>query len=148
MTEPNLEIRRQFHSSTLVREIWSWERPNSQEMCFATFGPLKFIDNTVLLQNNVDSPRKIAGIRDDIPRKSHRDILVADQPVAVVPEVVLGVHASIVQQGVLASQDDLIPQNYLMAQINPSSPRTQTRSPGSVCCLASGTRPSGTRTTA
>ena len=45
---------------------------------------------------------------------------MADQPVPVVPKVVLSVHAPVIQQGVLASQDDLIPQNYLIYGLTPA----------------------------
>ena len=36
------------------------------------------------------------------------------EAVAVVPEVVLGVHGLVVEDGVLAPLDDLVPQNHLV----------------------------------
>ena len=78
------------------------------------------IGNTDLLWPNAHPPWHIAYSRDDIPGKSQRDVLVADKPVAVVPEVVLGVHAPVVQQSVLASQNDLIPQHYLVDGLIPA----------------------------
>ena len=38
-------------------------------------------------------PWQVSSIGDDIPGESHCYVLVADQPIAIVPEVVLGVHA-------------------------------------------------------
>ena len=36
------------------------------------------------------------------------------ETVAVVPEVVLGVHGPVVENGVLAALNDLVPQNHLI----------------------------------
>ena len=41
-------------------------------------------------------PGKIPSIGDDVPREGHGDVLVAHQPIPIVPEVILRVHAAIV----------------------------------------------------
>lgn len=58
--------------------------------------------------------RQQAGIGNDVPRQGQRHVLVALQTVAIVPEVVLGVHVLKVQIGVLAPEDDLVPQDDLV----------------------------------
>ena len=58
-------------------------------------------------------PWQISGIWNDIPWEGHGDVLVCDQTVAVVPEVVLGVHAAVVQQSVLPAKNDFVPQHNL-----------------------------------
>ena len=78
------------------------------------------IHDKVLLRSTAHPPWNIANIRDDTPGQSQCDVLVADKSVAVIPEVVFGVHAPVVQQSVLASQNDLVPQNYLMDGLSPA----------------------------
>ena len=39
------------------------------------------------------------------------------EPVAVVPEVVLGVHGPVVEDGVLPALDDLVPQHHLVDRV-------------------------------
>ena len=39
------------------------------------------------------TPWQVSSIGDDIPGESHCYVFVVDQPIAIVPEVVLGVHA-------------------------------------------------------
>ena len=54
-------------------------------------------------------PREISGVWNDIPGKSHGDILVVEQSVPIVPEIIFGVHRSVVQHSVLPPQDDFVP---------------------------------------
>ena len=54
-------------------------------------------------------PGEIARIGYNIPGERHGDILVAEQSIAVVPEIILGVHRSVVQQGILPPEDNFIP---------------------------------------
>jgi len=60
------------------------------------------------------------GVGDDVPREVERDVSVVLQPIAVVPEVVLGVHVLEVQHGVLAAQDDLVPEDHLVELVRGS----------------------------
>ena len=54
-------------------------------------------------------PRQIACIRNDVPRESHRDIFVIYQPIPIIPEIILGIHRSVIQQRILTTQDNFIP---------------------------------------
>ena len=56
-----------------------------------------------------DVPWEISRIWNDIPGESHGNILVVEQTIPVVPEIIFGVHRSIVQHCVLPPQDDFIP---------------------------------------
>ena len=82
-------------------------------------------------------PWQVSSIGDDIPGESHCYVFVVDQPVAIVPEVVLRVHAenginleilervdlkilprnlqvpAIVEHGIFAPENNLVPQNNL-----------------------------------
>ena len=37
-------------------------------------------------------PRKIAGVRNDVPGQGHCDILMVQQTITIVPEIIFGVH--------------------------------------------------------
>ena len=39
-------------------------------------------------------PGEISSIRDDVPGEGHGDVLVAHQPIPIVPEVIFRVHAA------------------------------------------------------
>jgi len=60
------------------------------------------------------NPWQVSSIGDDIPGESHCYVFVVDQPIAIVPEVVLGVHAAIVEHGIFAPENNLVPQNNLV----------------------------------
>ena len=38
-------------------------------------------------------PRKVPSVGYNVPGEGHGDVLVTDQPISIIPEVVLGVHA-------------------------------------------------------
>ena len=81
-------------------------------------------------------PWQVSSIGDDIPGESHCYVFVVDQPIAIVPEVVLGVHAenginleilervglkilqipAIVEHGIFAPENNLVPQNNLKSE--------------------------------
>ena len=111
-------------------------------------------------------PWQVSSIGDDIPGESHCYVFVVDQPIAIVPEVVLGVHAenginleilermglqilprnhqipAIVEHGIFAPENNLVPQNNLETLIYSLKICKTTRmdfkiQPGSVCCWAS-----------
>jgi len=60
------------------------------------------------------NPRQIACIRNDVPRECHRDIFVIYQPIPIIPEIILGIHRSVIQQRILTTQDNFIPQHHLI----------------------------------
>jgi len=59
-------------------------------------------------------PGKISSIWDDVPGEGHSDIFVANQPIPIVPEVILGVHTAIVKHSILTPKNNLVPQNNLI----------------------------------
>jgi len=59
-------------------------------------------------------PGKISSIWNDVPGEGHGDVFVAHQPIPIIPEVVLGVHAAIVKHSIFTPQNNLVPQHNLV----------------------------------
>jgi len=59
-------------------------------------------------------PGKISSIWDDVPGEGHGDVFVAHQPIPIIPEVILGVHAAIVQHSIFSPENNLVPQHNLV----------------------------------
>lgn len=60
-----------------------------------------------------EESRQETGVGDDVPAEGERDVFVRAETVSVVPEVIFGVHVLEVQHGVLASQNDFVPEHDL-----------------------------------
>ena len=63
-------------------------------------------------------PWQISRIRNNIPGQGHGNVLVIHQTIPIVPEIIFSVHRSVVQQGILASQDNFVPQNNLKQNLD------------------------------
>jgi len=60
------------------------------------------------------NPGQVTGVRNDVPGQSQCDVLVIQETVSVVPEVVFGVHGPVVEDGILAPLNDLVPEYNLI----------------------------------
>ena len=55
--------------------------------------PAIVVQLVALFNGFLFKPWQVSSIGDDIPGESHCYVFVVDQPIAIVPEIVLGVHA-------------------------------------------------------
>jgi len=58
--------------------------------------------------------RETARVGHHVPRQRHGHVLVSDQSIAIVPEVVFGGETLVIQNGVLPSLNDFVPQHDLI----------------------------------
>jgi len=63
-------------------------------------------------------PWKVSSIWNDVPGEGHGDVLMVEETISVIPEVILCVHRTVVEEGILTAQDDLVPQNNLIEFIS------------------------------
>merc|ERR1712001_506745 len=60
------------------------------------------------------NPGYVASIWNDIQGQRQGDILMTPEAIAIIPEIIFGVHGSVVEGGIFSALNDLVPQYHLV----------------------------------